>query len=237
MYDDLMKITDKIVRVVKKPLYGKTFFCPVCHIELSFYDLDENACVICPVCGVALEVHQTYGHTLPVVNDVEINRVQPKSRIHPVATHLPIGLFPLAMMGSLFLLLLSLILPVTASQDIKNWSSENLSSISSVVFIMFAIAVASSLLTYISGVWDWKFRYGQRPYRVITLKIIFSALFLLSGIAVVLLHNVVFADTGVINFTNPITILATLAYFGFQGLAMLFIATLGHVGGYLVFGK
>ncbi len=110
MVGDIMKLVDKFVGVFKKLIYGKTFFCPVCHLELSYHDTDENACLVCPVCGVVIELHETYGHSVPIVNDVEINRTQPKARLHPIATHLPIGLFPFALLGAGFLLVVSVLI-------------------------------------------------------------------------------------------------------------------------------
>ncbi len=91
MLADIMKLVGKFVDIFKKPLYGKTFKCPVCHLELSYHDTDENGCLVCPLCSVVIELHETYGHSIPIVNDVEIERVPPKARLHPIATHLPFG--------------------------------------------------------------------------------------------------------------------------------------------------
>ncbi|MCP4715418.1 MAG: hypothetical protein GY868_09890, partial [Deltaproteobacteria bacterium] len=108
MLSDILSLVDRFVGIFKKKLYGRTFYCPVCHLELSEHDTDENGCLVCPVCSVVIELYETYGHFVPIVNDVEINRHQPKARLHPMATHLPIGLFPLALLGAGFMLLMSI---------------------------------------------------------------------------------------------------------------------------------
>ncbi len=237
MLSDIMSLVGKFVNIFKKPLYGKTFRCPVCHLELSYYDTDENDCLVCPLCSVVIELHETYGHSIPIINDVEVERVQPKARLHPIATHLPIGLFPFALLGALFLLIASIysqVSGITVSNSI--FLSEYSPIIGNTTFLMLLIAVGSSALTFLTGIIDWKFRYGGRPYRVITLKIILSALFLVVGIGVIALHFVVFKG-GIIEFNNLVNILITGFYFMLLAIAMFMLATLGHVGGYLVFGK
>lgn len=237
MLGDIMKLVDKFVGVFKKRLYGKTFKCPVCHLELSYHDTDENGCLVCPVCSVVIELYETYGHSIPVVNDVEINRVQPKSRLHPVATHLPIGLFPFALLGAGFLLIVSLVFKITGTAISSSVFFTTYSPvIENVTFIMLVIAVVSSGLTFLTGFMDWRGRYAGRSYRVITLKIILSALFLGIGFVIVLLHFVVFSG-GFIAFDSLVNILSTFIYFILMAAAMFMLATLGHVGGYLVFGK
>ena len=49
---------------------------------------------------------------MPAVLDVEVHRPQPKLRIHPLATHIPIGLYPFAVFGAFALLLFSFVGPV-----------------------------------------------------------------------------------------------------------------------------
>ncbi len=63
------------------------------------------------MCGVVIDVEEVYGHAVPVVLDVEVHRPQPKLRIHPLATHLPIGLYPFAVLGAGLLLLASILGP------------------------------------------------------------------------------------------------------------------------------
>lgn len=236
MISDLMKIVDSFVNIFKKKLYGKTFFCPVCHLELSFHDTDENGNLVCPLCGVVIELHETYGHPLPIVNDVEINRAQPKMRLHPFAAHLPIGLFPLAFLGSLFLLVISIIQSVNASVTDCEFCSMATPIVNEATLIMLAIAVISSLFTFLTGFSDWKRRYGGRPYRIITLKLILSGIFAIFGLLALLLHFFIFSS-GIITFTSYFAVLSTFLYFGLMGAGMFMLATLGHVGGYLVFGK
>ncbi len=236
MLSDIMKLVDRFVNIFKKRLYGRTFFCPVCHLELSYHDTDENDCLVCPLCGVVIELHETYGHAIPIVNDVEINRPQPKARLHPMATHLPIGLFPFALLGAVYLLFISIYLKVTGIETHAFSLSTSIPVIGNITFLFLLIAVIASTLTFLTGVIDWKKRYGGRTYRVITLKIILSGLFLLFGLGTVVLHLTVF-EAGMIGFDNLVGVLATIVYFGFLGAAMFILATLGHVGGYLVFGK
>ncbi|MBU2643902.1 hypothetical protein KKI24_04285 [bacterium] len=237
MLSDIMKLVDRFVNLFKKPLYGKTFYCPVCHLELSQHDTDENGCLVCPLCSVVIELYETYGHFVPVVNDVEINRAQPKTRLHPMATHLPIGLFPFALLGAGFLLLLSLYGSFAGLNAANSPFFANISPIvGNVTLIMLSIAVVSSALTFLTGVLDWKSRYGGRSYRVITLKILLSGIFLIVGVGTVALHLVVF-NAGIISFDSLLAILAAIAYFILMGAGLFMLATLGHVGGYLVFGK
>jgi len=237
MLSDIMKLVDKFVDIFKKRLYGRTFRCPVCHLELSYHDTDENDCLVCPVCSVVIELYETYGHSIPVVNDVELNRIQPKSRLHPVATHLPIGLFPFALLGAGFLLIVSLVFKITGTAVSNSAFFTTYSPIiENVTFLMLLIAVVSSALTFLTGFIDWRGRYGARTYRVITLKIILSALFLGIGLCIVLLHFLVFTG-GIIAFDSAVNVLSTVIYFILMAAAMFMLATLGHVGGYLVFGK
>ncbi|MBT4088358.1 MAG: hypothetical protein HN580_04105 [Deltaproteobacteria bacterium] len=237
MLSDMMKLVDRFVNIFKKRIYGKTFYCPVCHLELSEHDTDENGCLVCPVCSVVIELYETYGHFVPIVNDVEINRVQPKARMHPMATHLPIGLFPFALLGAGFLLLLSIygrFAGLTAANT--PFYADISPIINNVTLIMLTIAVVSSALTFLTGFLDWKYRYGGRPYRVMTLKILLSGIFLVVGLITVALHPLVF-NAGIIGFDSLFNVLGAVIYFIFMGAAMFMLATLGHVGGYLVFGK
>lgn len=237
MVGDIMKLVDKFVNLFKKPLYGKTFFCPVCHLELSYYDTDANGCLVCPLCGVVIELHETYGHSVPIVNDVEIKRPQPKARLHPTATHLPIGLFPLALLGAVFLLVFSIVVKLSGMAVADcSFCTHTSPVIDNSTLILLVIAVVSSALTFLTGFVDWKSRYGGRWYRVTTLKLILSGIFLVVGIVAIALHRVVF-QAGMIGFDSFGNVVATIFYFLFMGAAMFLLATLGHVGGYLVYGK
>lgn len=232
-----MKLVDKFVGGFKKRLYGKTFFCPVCHLELSYYDVDVNGNLVCPLCGVVIELHETYGHSIPIVNDVEINRAQPKKRLHPLATHFPIGLFPLAFLGALIITIASAYIKASGTNSLECGFCRDISPVlDNITWIFLFIAVLSSGFTFLTGFLDWKQRYGGRPYRVITLKLVLSGLFIGIGIVILILHPVVFT-AGVIPFENPVMIPVTFVYFVLMGSAMFMLATLGHVGGYLVFGK
>ena len=52
MFNDTMRLLDRFVGFFKRRLYGKTFRCPVCHLELSEHDVDAHGNLVCPVCGV-----------------------------------------------------------------------------------------------------------------------------------------------------------------------------------------
>ena len=246
MIDDVAKYVGKLIDKFKRIIYGKTFFCPVCHLEISYADTDENGNLVCPVCGVLIELESTYGHSVPVVNDLEIKRYQPKSRLHPMATHLPIGLFPFAMMGAGFLLAVSIVRKLIqvynlGSADILNTPFfAFMVHIEKAVLLFLVVAVAGSVIAGITGVIDWVLRYGKRPYRQIQLKIALSVVFFIFGIAVIGLQisGMVFHQTtGLIMFSSVINVLLMVVYFSLLGIQMAAMATLGHIGGYLVFGK
>ena len=101
MIDDARKLIGRFTEAFTRWFYGPTFRCPVCHFVLATVDADGNRVLVCPVCGAVLEIEEVYGHVVPVVMEMEILRPQPKARLHPLATHLPIGLFPFALLGHL----------------------------------------------------------------------------------------------------------------------------------------
>lgn len=236
MASDLRSFVARRCSRFKRRFYGPTFRCPVCHLELATVDADGNAILVCPLCGAVLDVDSVYGHVVPVVVDMELMRPQPKARLHPLATHLPIGLYPFALLGAVALALLSLAshlgLPGTAL-------AARAPVLASAVLVLLLVSVGFSLATFASGLWDWSFRYRRRPYRVIRLKIAFSVLFLACGGAAIAMQasGLVFAgSTGLVTF-DPLGLLAALAYFGALGAGMVVLATLGHVGGTLVYGR
>jgi len=241
MLADLMRVFGRIVERFKRRAYGRTFVCPVCHLELSFADLDAHGLAVCPVCGAVLSVEAPYGHPVPVVMGMEIERAQPKARLHPLAAHLPIGLFPFALLGALALLAFTAG-GATALRVLEalGGSASALATIERVTLLLLAVSVVLSPLTIAAGYWDWRHRYGGRPYRIIRLKLVFSGAFVALGAAALALHasGAVFsASTGLVAGGSPLHALAALAYFATLALAMVVVATLGHVGGNLVFGK
>ena len=241
MLADLMKVFGRIVERFKRRAYGRTFVCPVCHLELSFADLDAHGLAVCPVCGAVLSVEAPYGHPVPVVMDMEINRAQPKARLHPLASHLPIGLFPFALLGALALLAFSAA-GGTALRVLEalGGSAATVATLERVTLLLLGLSVLFSPLTIAAGYWDWQHRYGARPYRIIRLKLVLSATFVALGVVALALHasGAVFsASTGLVAGGSALQALAAAAYFAALGLGMIAIATLGHVGGNLVFGK
>jgi hypothetical protein len=241
MIRDLMRVSGRVVEPFKRRAYGRTFACPVCHLELAFADTNGDGLVVCPVCGAVISLDAPYGHAVPVVVDMEIQRAQPKWRMHPLASHLPVGLYPVAWLGAALLLLVS-ILPATAGLSFPGVAGPGGGALllERATLVLLVLAVGLSPLTIGVGLWDWFRRYGRRPYRIITLKIVFSVAFVLLGAVTVALQagGAVFSPvTGMIDVSSPLHALAVAVYFAVLSLNLIVVATLGHVGGNLVFGK
>lgn len=237
MIGDVRKLTAKIAERFKRRYYGRTFRCPVCHLELALVDVNGNRLMVCPVCGVVLDVEEVYGHAVPVVLDVEIRRPQPTMRMHPLATHIPIGLYPFAVLGAAVLLLFSLLghaLPGLA--PVVDWAPV----LADATLILLALSVGFSVLTFVSGLRDWYRRYRRRPYAQIRLKIALSVIFLVLGGLATALHasGAAFsAATGLVDLGSPVAVVLAAVEILALGAGMVVIATLGHVGGTLVFGR
>jgi len=242
----LSKLTDRITEAAKKRVFGKTFYCPVCHLELAYADTDKDGLVVCPLCGVVIELADVWGHPLPVVNDVEINRAQPKSRLHPILTHAPIGLMPFALIGALLLVAVSLLVmfmpdgsnSLMASNEVQSLI-QSLPALNQVTLLLLGISVGVSALTTASGYWDWLHRYGGRPYKQIQVKIALSIVFFVVGLAVFFMHysGLVFNMNSGQIVNSAAGVLSLLVYFGLLFVEMGVIAILGHMGGNLVFGR
>ncbi|MEJ2189877.1 MAG: hypothetical protein P8Y93_10805, partial [Acidobacteriota bacterium] len=71
MFADVRRMVAKIAGRFKSRFYGRTFRCPVCHVELAIVDSDGNRLLVCPVCGVVIDIDEVYGHAVPVVLEVE----------------------------------------------------------------------------------------------------------------------------------------------------------------------
>jgi len=237
MIGDIRKATAKIAERFKRRYYGRTFRCPVCHLELALVDVNGNRLMVCPVCGVVLDVEEVYGHTVPVVLDVEIHRPQPKTRIHPLATHIPIGLYPFAVLGAGLLAIASILgpaIPGLAPLVIRA------PILADATLVLLVLSVGFSVVTFVSGLRDWYRRYRRRPYAQIRLKIVFSVIFLVLGGLAIALHasGAAFsATTGLVDLGSPLAIALAAAELGVLCAGMVVIATLGHVGGTLVFGR
>jgi hypothetical protein len=237
MVADVRKLVARVAERFKRRFWGPTFNCPVCHLELALVDADGNRLLVCPLCGVVIDVEEVYGHPVPVVLDVEIQRPQPRFRLHPMATHAPIGLFPFAVAGVLLLLLISF---ATRTGPVLDGLASKAAQISNATLVLLVVSVALSLVTFASGWWDWSRRYRRRPYRQIRLKITFSAIFIGLGAAAISLHasGIVFAPaTGLVDLASPLAIVLAIAETALLAAAMVVLATLGHVGGRLVFGR
>jgi uncharacterized protein YbaR (Trm112 family) len=237
MIADVRKLTQKIAERFKDRFYGRTFRCPVCHLELALVDVNGNRLLVCPVCGVVIDVEEVYGHAVPVVLDVELHRPQPKFRIHPLATHLPIGLYPFAVLGAGLLLLASILGPSVPGLAPY---IEGANVLADATLVLLVVSVGFSVLTFLSGLRDWYRRYRRRPYAQIRLKIAFSVVFLvLGGAAIALLASgaAFSATTGLVDLASPLAMVLALVEIAILGAGMIVIATLGHVGGTLVFGR
>jgi uncharacterized C2H2 Zn-finger protein len=234
MIEDLRRIVSRATDRFTRRYWGPTFRCPVCHFLLAAVDADGNALLVCPVCGVVIEIESVYGHIVPVVHDVEVFRPQPKARVHPLATHLPIGLFPFALLGAVVLFVASLV---------AGWGAAlggRAPLLADATLVLLVLAVAGALPTFASGLWDWNRRYRRRPYRQITFKIAGGVVFLAVGGLAIALHasGAVFSGTtGLMQLGSPLGLLAALLYLAALGAGMLVVAVLGHVGGTLVYGR
>ena len=237
MIGDVRKLVGKIAERFKDRYYGRTFRCPVCHIELAIVDVNGNRLLVCPVCGVVLDVEEVYGHAVPVVLEVEARRPQPKMRIHPLATHLPIGLYPFAVLGAVVLLLFSILGPVVPGLAPL---VDRAPVLADATLVLLVLSVGFSVVTFVSGLRDWFRRYRQRPYAQIRLKIAFSLIFLVLGGLAIALHasGAAFsATTGLVDLGSPLALILAAVELAALGAGMVVIATLGHVGGTLVFGR
>jgi uncharacterized membrane protein len=240
VFDVIFKPTNKLIEKVKRKVYGKTFYCPVCHLELSYHDVDKDGLLVCPLCGIVIELVDVFGHALPVVHDVEIKRYQPKMRIHPLSTHIPIGLFPFALIIGLFILFVTLFQNFFGSYGfyIDESILQYLSSLKKMSDFFMLGSLVFSLLAFASGYYDWYYRYEKRKYRAITLKIYFSWAFILFGIVAFLLQRsgLVFDSQGFI-VLNSMGIFLSILYYALMIISMILLVVLGHVGGLFVFGK
>jgi uncharacterized C2H2 Zn-finger protein len=237
MIGDIRRLVAKIAERFKGRFYGRTFRCPVCHLELAMVDADGNRLMVCPLCGVVLDVEEVYGHAVPVVLEVELNRPQPRMRIHPLATHVPIGLYPFAVLGVGLLLLASVLAPVVPGIGPLLARAP---AIAHATLVLLVLSVGLSIVTLGSGLWDWNRRYRRRPYWQVRLKIAFSVLFLVLGGAAIALHasGAVFsASTGLVDLASPLAVVLAAMEVTALAAGMVVIATLGHVGGTLVFGR
>jgi len=237
MIADLRRTVAKIAERFKGRFYGRTFRCPVCHLELAMVDADGNRLMVCPLCGVVLDVEEVYGHAVPVVLEVELHRPQPKLRVHPMATHVPIGLYPFAVLGAGLLVLASVLAPLLPGIEPALARAPVVASATLVVLIL---SVGLSIVTLGSGLWDWNRRYRRRPYRQIRLKIFFSIAFLVLGAVAIGLHasGLVFsAATGLVDLASPLAVALAAVEMAILVAGMVVIAPRGHVGGTLVFGR
>jgi hypothetical protein len=238
MIELIRKMIERTSASFVRRFFGRTFACPVCHLVLAAIDADGNGLMVCPVCGAVLEIENVYGHIVPVVLDMELQRPQPKARLHPMATHLPIGLFPFALLGAAGLLLLSAL----ATFGSGTWLQRLVHRapvLADAVLVLLVSSVGFALATLASGLWDWVVRYRQRPYWQIRLKIAFSIAFLCLGGVAIALHvaGLVFTGGGLMALGSSLGLTMALLYLGALSTAMVVLATLGHLGGTLVFGR
>jgi hypothetical protein len=158
-------------------------------------------------------------------------------RIHPLATHLPIGLYPFAVLGAVVLLLFSVLAPVLPGLAPF---VDRAAVVADATLVLLIFSVGFSVVTFASGLRDWFRRYRRRPYAQIRLKIALSVIFLVLGGLAIALHasGMAFsAATGLVDLGSPLALVLALVELAALGAGMVVIATLGHVGGTLVFGR
>lgn len=240
MFDVIFKPTKILIEKFKRKVYGKTFYCPVCHLELSFHDADKDGLLVCPLCGIIIEITDVFGHPLPVVHDVEIKRYQPKMRVHPLSTHIPIGLFPFALLSTFFIFIVSFfdILSSKTGFLLDNSFFQYLPSIKKMADLFLIVSIIFSLFSFASGYYDWYWRYEKRKYRIISVKIYFSIFFIILGTLAfgLQISGLIFNHSGFFIFQFP-NLLLGLVYFLTMFINMILLITIGHLGGLLVFGK
>ncbi len=193
----------------------KLVYCPVCHLELSLHDLDKDGYTVCPVCSVVLEILVVNGFPMPIVHDLEIKRAIPKKRIHGLSTHLSIGLLPVAMLFTFIALVMGWL-------GTEKWTVLDKTILSDLGNYLFLLSFIGIIINFASGYMDWYIRYRHRPYDLIRSKI-------KGSIALCILGTIVIALS--------VCGCMPLASFAVQVLMLGIIAYIGHIGGYLVFGK
>ncbi|MBT7368985.1 hypothetical protein HN814_12355 [Candidatus Woesearchaeota archaeon] len=178
-------------------------------------DLDDDGYLVCPVCGAVIEVAESGGHKIPIVHNVEIKRPQPLFRLHTFATHISIGLLPLAILATF----IALILNISGHQNAIHFNKIGL--------LLVNIALVGAVATFATGWTDWKRKYRGRTYEIIRKKITLS-IFLIILLTITKYLGCSGTDIGSLKFYT---------YLGLQMVSMGLIGMIGHYGGYLVFGK
>jgi uncharacterized membrane protein len=196
----------------------RVFACPVCHLELSLDDLDNDGYTVCPLCGAVLEVVLSGGFPLPVVHDLEIKRVQPRFRTHSLSTHISIGLLPIAFLFSVVAFVMGFFL------------FESYAQVEKLGLGLFILSLIGSTITFGTGFLDWRRRYRGRPYAIIYTKIKLSIVFWIVGIVALIIR------LGLVNIGTLLSPTYIL-FIVLQLLMLVIIAIVGHIGGNLVFGK
>ncbi|MBI3990636.1 MAG: hypothetical protein HY350_00655 [Candidatus Omnitrophica bacterium] len=191
---------------------SRYFICPVCHFQMSWNDRDINNMVVCPVCGAVLQLAESSGAILAVVSDMEIERYQPRFRIHPISVTLPLAFFSTA-------LLLSIISLIFNNPEMDRSG-----------IILLAIGTFTAPIAFASGLFDWLKKYKGRPYFITRQKI---------GISIALLALSIICLIWRAFTPQLLTVESPLKWLYLLLLAILFAlgVSLGHLGGRLVYGK
>ncbi len=177
--------------------------CLTCGYETKAADAPER----CPVCGAPRTQFVTRSRfALRLARDMVDAFL-----VHPVAAHVPNGAFPVAV---LFLLLADL---------------TGRASLEQAAFLLLVLTVFVIPVSMVSGVRDWKLRYGGRKAPIFRWKIVLSTVLLNTGAFAVLLRLLL---PGVAERNHPLHwVYVTLVL-----LMMVLVVLLGHFGGKLVFG-
>ncbi len=160
----------------------------------------------CPVCGVGPERFVAVGHSLRGL----IKEMSEAFVLHAVVSHYPNGALPAAL---LFLGLFAL-------------SGEP--SLEQAVFYMVALCTAVIPVALVSGIYDWRTRFGGRRAAVFYRKIVLGGLLQMLGLLATgmrLLHPQLMHEAGWMRWGYLGTLVGMLAC----------TVMLGHYGGKLVF--
>jgi hypothetical protein len=106
--------------------------------------------------------------------------------------------------------------------------------------VLLVVPVGSALGAFAPGLGAWVFRYRRRPHWQVRLNVAFSIAFLALGGLAIAVHA---AGLGLCRrqrahaARRAARLLSGLLNLGALAVGMLVLATLGHVGGTLVFGR
>jgi uncharacterized membrane protein len=160
----------------------------------------------CPVCGARSDQFvRAEEEKVRLLRDV-----YDSIRVHPIAVHTPAGALPAA--------ILLLVAGLAAGSE----------SVTRCAYLLLGLVVLALPISFASGVYEWRRRFGGRKVAVFYWKMALSALTLALGIASLVIH---FWTRGLEAGTSLAMWIAAISF-----AAMLpCVVLLGHFGGKLVF--